>query len=175
MLEKIKFFAKSKSSKRTEFIVQFFNDPNHAWIRSNERYKKVFLMLLSELKIDHINYFKNNPTYFIPCNAVLSCAILNQKDKNMILVFKELLTLLESSKYTEAVAILLHEMGHIYYRHSEKKIDQLDAQIEADDFAFQMGYGEELANVLLEHAHSIDCRVRISKLTTKLIEQKYNQ
>jgi Zn-dependent protease with chaperone function len=175
MLEKLKYFTKAKKSLKEEFIIQFLSDPNHAWIRTNKNYKKVFIMMLSELKTEHINYFKNNPTYFIPCNAVLSCAILNQKNKNMILVFKELMTLLESSKYTEGVAIMLHEMGHIYYRHSEKKIDQLDAQIEADDFAFKLGYGEELANVLLEHVHSIDCRVRISKLTTKLIEQKYNQ
>ena len=80
--------------------------------------------------------------------------------------------ILRSPSIYHGIAILAHELGHIYYQHTEQKIDTLKAQIEADDFAFELGLGEELQEILLDHVHSVDCRVRISKLTSKLISER---
>lgn len=175
MLNFIKSKLISSNKTKEEFIKNFFLDPNHHWISDNQRIKKAFLMLLNELDQKHITFFSQHQTFFIPCQANLSCAIGKTKNHHLILVFPELITLLQSASYLQGIAILAHELGHIYYQHTENKIDTLMAQIEADDFALQLGFGEELQEVLLDHVHSVDCRVRISKLTTKMIERKYNQ
>jgi hypothetical protein len=87
-------------------------------------------------------------------------------------VFPELIQLLKSASAFHGIAILAHELGHIYHQHTEQKIDTLTAQIEADEFALDLGFGEELQEVLLDHAHSVDCRVRISRITSKLLTKK---
>ena len=84
-----------------------------------------------------------------------------------------MIKILRSASPDHGLAILAHELGHIYYQHTEFKTETLKAQIEADDFAFELGFGEKLQDVLLDHNESIDCRVRISKLTAKLITAKY--
>lgn len=164
-----------KNTDKNEFLRNFFSDPNHQWISSSPKIKKAFDLLLNELKAEHIEFFSNHPTFFIPCEAKLSCAIGKTKDSHLILVFPELMTLLKSASLYHGIAILAHELGHIFYQHTENKTETLTAQIEADDFAFKLGFGEELQEVLLDYDHSVDCRVRISRLTTKLVEQKFNQ
>lgn len=166
---------KIKNVTKSEFIKNFFEDPNHRWINENKKIRKAFEILLNDLKNHHIEFFEKNKTYFIPCEAKLSCAIGSTKNHHLILIFPELRTLLQSASLHHGIAVLAHELGHIYFKHTENKIDTLVAQLEADDFAFQIGYGEELQEVLLDHQESTDCRVRISRLTTKLLEQKYNQ
>jgi hypothetical protein len=172
----LNFLNKSTSKiTKEEFINNFFKDHNHAWINSNIKYKKAFTLLLNDLKQEHIEFFNRHKTFFILCEAHLSCAIGKTQDHHLILIFPELKNLLKSASLTHGVAILAHELGHIYFQHTEKKVDILTAQLEADDFAFKLGYGEELQEVLLDHIESTDCRIRISRLTTKLLEVKYNQ
>jgi hypothetical protein len=166
---------KQKKITKEKFIQNFFNDPNHQWINLDKKIKRPFEILLNDLKPEHIEFFNSHKTFFIPCEAKLSCAIGSTKKHHLILVFPELKLLLQSSSLHHGIAILAHELGHIFYQHTENKVNTLQAQIEADDFAFQLGFGEELQEVLLDHNHSIDCRVRISRLTTNLIERKYNQ
>lgn len=168
-------FKKNPSKKSLSFIDKkvllarhFINDDNHAWIKSNPHIKKAIILLIDEMKEAHVDYFLEHKTFLITCHAHLSCAIGRTKNHHLILVFPELMTLLKSSNFLHGLAILAHELGHIYYQHTEKKIDSLIAQIEADSFAWDLGFGEELKDVLLEHVHiNADCRVRISKLKNK--------
>ena len=164
--------SKKNPMTKADFIHSFFEARNHQWITKDKLIARSFLILLESLSKEHIKFFAKNPTFFIPCQAHLSCAIGRTQNHHLILVFPELITLLKSASSLHAVAVLAHELGHIYYQHTEKKVDTLDAQVEADDFAFHLGFGEELQNILLDHDHSIDCRVRIAKLTSKLISQK---
>ncbi len=161
---------KNKTSK-AEFINQFIDDKNHLWIKNDRLIERAVRILLSSLRDEHVQFFLKNPTFFIPCQAHLSCAIGRTQNHHLILVFPEMLTMLRSGSCLHAVAVLAHELGHIFYQHTEKKVDTLEAQVEADDFAYQLGFGEELQNILLDHDHSVDCRVRIAKLTSKLISQ----
>lgn len=171
MINLIQKFSTKKISKEN-FIQEFINHPNHHWIKNDKRIEKAITILLTELKPKHIEKFIEHKTYLIPCEAHLSCAIGKTKNDHLILVFPELITLLRSASFHHGLSILAHELGHIYYQHTENKIETLQAQIEADDFAFELGYGEELQEILLDHNFSIDCKVRISKLTAKLIERR---
>ena len=171
-LKNLRNSQKNTSQLKANFKSSFINDPNHQWIKEDKIVKRSIEILLDSFTLEHIQYFTNHPTFIIPCQAHLSCAIGRTQNHHLILAFPELLQLLKSAIPFHAVAILAHEFGHIYHNHTELKIDTLTAQIEADQFAFDLGFGEELQEVLLDHAHSIDCRVRIAKLTSQLITQK---
>lgn len=172
------FFRNRKNidpkNKKETFFKNFMNDANHRWIKDDRMIARGVKILIESLDDRHISFFIKHPTYLIPCQANLSCAIGRTKNHHLILVFPELIQILRSASSIHGVAILAHELGHIYHQHTENKVDTLQAQIEADDFAYQLGFGEELQEILLDHAHSIDCRIRISKLTSKLITQKHN-
>lgn len=157
---------------KEEFKKNFMNDANHRWISEDRVTKRSVEILLDSMSDRQIHFFNKHPTFMIPCQAHLSCAIGRTQNHHLILVFPELIQLLKSASAFHGIAILAHELGHIYHQHTELKIDTLTAQIEADQFAFDLGFGEELQEVLLDHVHSIDCRVRISKLTAHLITRK---
>jgi len=175
MLTKITHKIFSKKIDKKSFINHFFNDPNHFWISRDKNLKRAFEILLNELKEEHIEYFAQNKTYFVECEGILSCAVGNTGDNFLILVFPELKEKLRTYNFAHGLAILAHEMGHIFHRHTEKRIQTIEAQLEADEFAFQLGFGEELQEVLLDYNYSVDTKLRISRLTTYLIERKYNQ
>lgn len=162
---------KNEIEIRNEFKQSFLKDQNHCWINEDKATKRIIEILINSLSIKHIEFFKKHPTFMIPCQAHLSCAIGRTQNHHLILVFPELIQLLKSASGLHGAAILAHELGHIYHKHTELKIDTLTAQIEADQFAYKLGFGEELQEVLLDHAYSIDCRVRIAKLTSQLITQ----
>ena len=166
---------KNKKNSKQDFINDFMDDQNHSWIHNNKSIKKAFEILLNGLKKEQIEFFQKHKTYFIPCEAKLSCAIGSTKNNHLVLIFPELKKILQSPSIYHGIAILAHELGHIYHQHTEYKIETLTAQLEADEFAFKLGYGEELQEVLLENNFSTDCKIRISRLTTMLIEQKFNQ
>lgn len=172
----LSFFKKNKQThlkaKKEIFLKNFLNDHNHYWISEDRLLKRAFAILIDALEEKHLEFFSKNLTYFIPCQAHFSCAIGKTQNHHLILVFPELIQLLKSASPVHGISVLAHELGHIYYQHTENKIDTLQAQIEADDFAYQIGFGEELQEILLDHTTSIDCRVRISKLTAKLITQR---
>jgi hypothetical protein len=174
MFEFLKKSAAKNTSKTTkkEFKKSFFSDANHQWISEDKNTRRSVEILLDSLSEKHIQFFLKHPTYLIPCQAHLSCAIGKTGNHHLILVFPELVQLLKSASAFHGIAILAHELGHIYHQHTEMKTETLQAQIEADQFALQLGFGEELQEVLLDHVHSIDCRVRISRLTAELLSQK---
>lgn len=160
------------AKQRAMFKKSFLENNNHSWIIQDKVIKRSIEILLDSLNSEQMSFFTTNKTYFIPCQAHLSCAIGRTQNHHLILVFPELMQVLRSASAFHGIAILAHELGHIYHQHTEIKIDTLTAQLEADQFAFDLGFGEELQEVLLDHANSIDCRVRISKLTAQLISKK---
>lgn len=174
------FFKKTYSTKtkdpkklKEDFKKNFLRDGNHQWMTTDSVTKRTIEILLDSLSLEQIHFFTKHPTFMIPCQAHLSCAIGRTQNHHLILVFPELVQLLKSASSLHGAAILAHELGHIYHQHTENKIDTLTAQIEADQFALDLGFGEELQEVLLDHVHSLDCRVRISRLTAQLIVKKY--
>ncbi len=95
----------------------------------------------------------------------LACAMAPVRNANVILAFPDLIQILRSASPIRGLGILAHELGHLVLNHSKRAIPAIDAQVEADEFAFNLGYGRELEQVLHEYEHSIECRVRIARLT----------
>ncbi|MBC7538351.1 MAG: M48 family metalloprotease [Bacteriovorax sp.] len=168
------FFKKNSPAQniKEDFKKTFLRDANHQWVSEDRVTRRSIETLLDSLNNKQIHFFIKHPTFMIPCQAHLSCAIGRTQNHHLILVFPELIQILKSASAFHGIAILAHELGHIYHQHTENKIDTLTAQIQADLFAFDLGFGEELQEVLLDHVHSVDCRVRIARLTSLLLTQK---
>lgn len=160
---------KNSTSKIQYTFNHFISIADHGWIVKNPTVEKSFKILFESMSESHRKFIIDNGVLFIPCPKNLSLAIGEIKNQNIILIFPELITLLSSSSYLEGVSVLAHEFGHLYLGHTNKKIDSLTAQCEADHFAYQLGFGEELQNVLLQYDEGVEVRVRIAKLTSTMI------
>lgn len=121
------------------------------------------------LPLELINHlWKQHPIAFVPANGTLSCAIHSKDHMAFVLIFSDLAKILRSGYPDRGLAILAHELGHIFYRHHDGRImDALEAQVEADKFCVMLGLGKELQEVLLDSAGGIEARVRISKITAE--------
>jgi hypothetical protein len=176
MLDKIFFLKKfSKTQKRSFgdkriFRRDFYAKSHHQWIKEDRYLKRNFDRFIEILPIELINHiWTNRPVAFIPANGTLSCAINSTEHMSFILIYQDLLQILHSGSPDRGLAILIHELGHLFYRHDERKIDPLEAQVEADKLCTMLGLGEELQEVLIDSATGIEARVRISKITADII------
>jgi hypothetical protein len=101
---------------------------------------------------------------FIYSHAELSFAVGNLKNEYVIVVFPDLFKMMSTTLITEASATLAHELGHIYYKHHERKINRLKAQIEADSFAGQLGFKDDLKRTLFRFSHLKEVQYRLEFL-----------
>lgn len=167
---------RSKISK-IDLIMQFKNDfftkEHHYWINENKYIKGVFEDLFDLLPEKILQFFIDGPPLlFLISNGRYSCA-LSVKNSSVIVVFPELMKLLKSPATYHAMAILAHEIGHIYLEHGHKDIDPLKAQIEADKFASDLGLGHQIESFLNDLEECTEKRVRICYLASRNIADSY--
>jgi hypothetical protein len=139
----------NKSSDISSLIARFLNQPEHRWIAEDERFLDSILKFFCGLPTEHIQkiFFEKRLLLFYS-DQKMSCTFYQYKNREIVLVFPELYRRFTSARYLEAHAILAHELGHIYLGHSQKQIGSLQAQCEADRYAWERGFGEELIHVL---------------------------
>lgn len=166
MLNVFKFRKSVTKPSREETIKRFMTHPQHRWFANDPALARLFKLFCdswNEQIIEFIN--QNDDVLILQAEGHLACAMAPVREANVILAFPDLVSVLRSASPIRALAILAHEMGHLVLNHSKRKISNIEAQVEADEFAFNLGYGRELEQVLLEYEHSIDCRVRVARLT----------
>lgn len=168
---------KRKSSKQTSLadkrqflFAHFINDANHQWLKEYQGLQTALFNFISAMNEEQLAFFCQNKIYLIPCQAKLSCAIGKTGNDQIVLIFPEMLEMLKRRQFTHAFAILAHELGHIFFNHTEKRTETFKAQLEADYFAVSMGLGHELIDILLEHPHLEECRVRINYIKKFLVK-----
>ena len=106
---------------------------------------------------------------FHPSEGTLGSAFNASDGVQVVIVYPDLLRMLKSAARVMGMAILAHELGHIAFDHSNRPIGTLEAQVEADYFAFLLGFGGELQDFLMDYGGSVDARVRIARLTALAI------
>ena len=147
----------------------FFSHHQHAWMGQSRYIKAHFYDFFETVPLKAINkLFSERDIYFVPSNGKYSCSV-SSKHEEVIIVFPELMQLLCAPYDGYAKAILSHELGHIYAAHSTRAIDPLEAQVEADAFTIELGYGDQLAEFLEEQVESLEKRVRLSYVTSSLL------
>lgn len=155
---------KLKTNYKDQFYKSFENNPEHQWIVKNKDVQKCFQLLFDEFRDEHFKFFTKNKVSFIYSHAELSFAVGNLKNEFVVVIFPDLFKMMSTTLITEASATLAHELGHIFYRHHEKAVNRLKAQIEADSFATELGFKEDLKRTLLRFSHLPEVQYRLEFL-----------
>lgn len=168
-------FKKNKNTSDTNPQMQYFEEflqkPHHRWILEDKYLTHAFKTLFDHLEVHHIAYLKASNPYFLAANAQFSCSIGTPERGPIIMIFPDLMRMLKAYVPNMGLAILAHELGHLYHRHYQREISALKAQFEADQFAYSLGFGHELQDILLQHLDSDECQMRLAALT-RLLEKE---
>lgn len=164
----------SLSERYDDYKKSFYSHPFHEWINNNRYTKATFDELFDLLPVKTRSFLVDSaPIYFLASSGKYSCALSNSK-AHAIIVFPELMSLLKSTMMDHSLAIILHELGHIVADHSNKEIEIVKAQVEADRFAAELGFAKQIEEFLLDQPESVEKRVRLSFLTKYVLEEERN-
>lgn len=164
--------TKTLAQSKVDFTQLFFQNPQHQWINENPRFKKIFTEFIASIPLPVKDFFAQHPLIILKANKKFSCSLDIPAGHKVILVFPDLLERLRSVYYEEAMAIIAHELGHLYQQHSHQSIDPLEAQVAADAFAAELGYYNQLINIIEEEAQGIEAKVRLVYLNSKYMFAK---
>jgi Zn-dependent protease with chaperone function len=155
----------SDQEKKIQLIQGFLLQTEHQWILRDRALKSRIIDFFSRIDSNDLNsLIKKKKLLLLISDGRYSCTLKKEWNSEIVLVYPDLLRLFQSAEYLQAQAILAHEIGHILLRHNEKRMSIREAQLEADRFAAQLGYAEELAKALSFFPNSRDIQERISNL-----------
>ena len=159
------FSSRNSSLDHVTLIRIFLNLPEHKWILTNKSARHALIELFSELPSDILCVLLIERKLLLHfCTDRLSANFFQNPNRNIVLIFPDLLRLLSSARRDLAKAVLLHELGHVFHNHAEKMMSIREAQIQADQFAWEMGYGMELMEILADQLPSFEVPSRIENL-----------
>ncbi len=174
MLDNIKKWVKPEYTKgqMIEFVL---GQPEHNWIKENSYINAHMTDFLERLPTKVLkNVFYENMTIFVPASGRFACTVASPHQQ-VVMIFPELFTLLTKTFDGWAKAVLAHEVGHLYLNHSKVEADPMEAQVDADEFACEMGYLDQLEEFLHDQPDSIEKRVRLSFISSYYFSQDENQ
>jgi hypothetical protein len=144
-----RLFRAKQSGDPARQIADFLSLPEHGWIRQNPALLRRVAGFFSQLPAQDLDaLFGSNRLLLLYSNGKMSCAFHQFQGREVVLIFPDLRRLLLSAQFGQGYAILAHEVAHVLLGHSRKKIAPLQAQLEADRYASDLGFGEELCAVL---------------------------
>ena len=153
-----------KDVSKNQLIETILNFNEHEWIRDHSYIKlnvQEFLERLPKKVLEKV--FFQQSTIFVRSNGKFACSVTSMH-QNAVIVFPELYTLLTKINDGWAKAVLAHEIGHIYLDHAHSN-DIMETQVDADEFACELGYLDEIEEFLHEQPDSIEKRVRLTFIT----------
>ena len=137
----------------------------HGWIREDGRVARAFGVLVEGFTEGTRRMMEaRGEVLFHLSDGVLGSAFGGRDGLNEVIVYLDLLALLRSAAFMTGVAVLAHELGHIAFDHSGRDVGALDAQMEADRFAFLLGFGEEARDLLAARGGAPGARERAARL-----------
>ncbi|MGE3260680.1 MAG: hypothetical protein AB7K68_02765 [Bacteriovoracia bacterium] len=166
LLRSLRNWLPTRSSDAAACIAAFLRQPEHAWILRDEPFRNSLIELLCGFPLSDLqNLIHREKLLLLFCNQRMSCAVYPYEGRSLILIFPELHDLMHSAQYHQAHAILAHELGHVFHRHAKIRVSPLQAQLEADRYAWERGLGEELILVLHGETQTPEVRKRIEVLS----------
>ena len=166
---KNKKLKQSKKDLQELFLSRIISYPKNIDVFKNKYVYRSLEEIIMRMSIKQIEYFLSKPPIvFISISGIYSCAIDNNQNEYLVLLFPDLIKKLSCADNSEGLAILAHELGHFFHEHSRKSISPLKAQVEADDFAFELGLGRELSEIL-SRFDDLNSKTRLSYLTAKIL------
>ena len=119
---------------RSQFWEQFLSHPQHDWIKEDTVLLRLFKILYESIPETRIQHFHQNQItpVFVFCPGRWAATIQpTAQAKDLIVLFPDLIKILYSAAPLHGVAILAHELGHLYHQHATKEVSMLEAQIES--------------------------------------------
>lgn len=164
MFESMRKLVKKEMS-RDELVQFVLSQEEHRWISENQYVQAHFHDFLERLPRRVLQkVFVEKMTLFVRSSGRFACSV-STLQQNVIIIFPEVYNLLTKTYDGWAKAVLAHEVGHLFLDHTETSDDPMEAQVDADTFACEMGYLEELESFLHEQPESIEKRVRLTFIT----------
>lgn len=158
-----RLLTKFKKNKKDD---HFLSRVEHQWFFEfqgvSDCFDTLYRVSNKSLKLKEIL----NKTLFIQSSGQYACATTG--NMNIIIIFPELTYLMKTGHTNEALSILLHELGHIILEHQTRGISNDQAQVEADLFSAELGYGKDLYNFLLKQSRSSQIEKRLTALKRTL-------
>ena len=166
----INLWQKNKTEKvvTSDVMGMWMQNPHHQWIKNDRTVYRVFKILADSISMKTKDYFLEHQILFLISDGSFSCALSKTNESHVVIIYPELLKLIKSASPLHAVAILAHELGHLFHNHSHRKLANLDAQLEADNFANNLGLGRELIDIIWEHSNDDEGLIRIKNLQQSL-------
>ncbi len=159
----------SKEQLRVQLWEAFKENGQHQWILSDKTLLRHFAEFYSRLPQRAVlKMAKDKPTCFLKANGQFACTLSSIEKTHTVIMFPQLIKILKSASPERGLAILAHEFGHIIEDHFKKEISAIASQIEADKMAFNMGFGDELLDFLLDQNRTSEIKIRVYKLTERL-------
>ena len=163
--------SKPEGASKANIIDLWMENPHHQWIKNDRTIYRVFRLLADSITLKAESFFKAEKVLFLVSDGKFSSALSKTNENHVIIIYPELFKLIKSASPLHAVAILAHELGHIFHNHSYRKLGRLEAQLEADSFANSLGLGRELIDIIWEHSNDEEGMTRIQKLQQTLGSQ----
>lgn len=164
---------KSKTSPITLLKEKIISLEENRWILEDRfilaAFKDLFDRFSEELAQKML---QERPIAFLRASGKYACALSANDKFHIIILFPEVIKVLKGARNDEGLAILAHELGHIYHAHSKRNIDSLEAQVQADTFACELGLGHALSDFLQDVPETIETRVRLSRITASVLSNK---
>ena len=157
--------TKSETEVKTTLVAQFLQQPEHSWILNDAKFRMRLGDFFSTFPKDHLRQLiHHKKILLLYCYPRMSCSFYQYKNREIVLIFPDLYKLFLSAHFELAYSILAHEIGHVMYEHSQKKISALDAQLEADTYTWEQGYGMQLFSVLADENPTEELVKRLENL-----------
>lgn len=159
------------SDYKALFKKKFFESELNTWILRPPNLKRSIEILFDSINEDVISYFLDKELGMVSCQGLWAATLPPQKNLFLIIIFPNLLDLFNSSNYRLGIAVLAHEIGHIFREHSKRNLTLMEEQFEADFFAGRLGFTKELINFLSMYPDSNECKIRKERLIKEVKER----
>ena len=165
MFEKVRRLVPQKKIEKQELIQFVLNKVEHRWIKEENYIMAHMTDFMERLPMRVLtDLFIAKDTIFATSSGRYACAV-SSLEQNVIIIFPEVYNLLTKTFDGWAKSVLAHEVGHIFLGHTKTMDDPMEAQVDADHFACDMGYLDQLESFLHEQTESIEKRVRLTFLS----------
>lgn len=160
------------SDNKALFKKIFFEHELNAWILRHSKLLPSLHGLFNSMDEEVISSFLGKELAMVTCQGLWAATVHPQKNLFLIIVFPNLLDLINSKNYRLGLAVLAHEMGHIFMEHSIRDLAPMDEQFEADLFAARLGFGKDLVSFLSLYPDSTECKTRKEQLIKEAKEHR---
>jgi Peptidase family M48 len=159
------------SDNKALFKKLFFEHELNTWILRPSNLLPSLHILFDSMDDEVISFFMGKELAMVTCQGIWAATVHPQNNLFLIIVFPNLLDLINSTKYRLGIAVLAHEMGHIFMEHSKRALSPMEEQFEADLFGARLGFGKELINFLSLYPDSNECKKRKERLIKEAKER----